>query len=216
MLCSSGKIPLSTPLLFFCPLSCSLTTLYLFIYILSLPLILALNPCGTNKYWGILSWCHLQCTCSYPWAMLTLRAMYGSMVLLQSGAILISVTYVATKGLLDVCGLFCHVKPYWWFFCYCAPCWCKGLMLPCRCHINVHGPCCQQGPCWCQWSVLPLRAIMVSMAYATLMYMVYAASGHHVEVHGTWWYWIQCRCLRSTLSPKTMWKFIICAPADSK
>lgn len=70
----------------------------LFIYILSLPLILDFSPSGTNKSWSVLSWYHLLCTCLISMGHADTRShvwIHGS---------------TAVRGNINVCGLWYHQR----------------------------------------------------------------------------------------------------------
>lgn len=122
--------------------------------------------------------------------------MFGSLVLMQLGAVLMLMAYITTPNHADVHGLCYHQKPHWcpwpvlppkvmWMSVGCAAAWghvdISGLSVVCtaaRHLVDAHG----LGCCWnlywypwsmlswracrCSWPVLSLKAIMVSVAHA--------------------------------------------------
>ena len=96
-------------------------------------------------------------------------------------------------------------------------CWCLWSILLLRAIlgiitkgcVGVHGLCCCLNPYWCPWPVLwPLRAMMVSV--------VCALAEGCVHVCGLYWHQRPCEYPRSTLSPETVRKSMIHAPANGK
>lgn len=77
--------------------------------------------------------------------------------------------------------------------------------------LNVCGLCCILKPYWCPWSMLLLKAMLIWVAWAATWSCVGVCDLGYLQGSCTWGPWPWC-----VLSPETMWKPLIHAPADYK
>lgn len=128
----------------------------------------------------------IQMACAATWGhgdifpILLLRVMSGSMVLLMTESMLMSMAYVTTEG--SLCGLCCCVKP----------CWCVWAILPLGDHADVWDLYYQPRPCSgpglsCHQGL----SMMVSMLRHRdmLISMICSATRDHAEICGMCWCW---------------------------
>lgn len=152
---------------------------------------------------------------------------------------LMSVVQVASQGHVDICVLCCHLSPrckmrfmlllkpcwYLWFMwwpeamCVSVVCVPTGnhdifaVLFATEGHADVYILCCWWGPGWFLWSLLRLEAMWMFV-------VVCAASGDHVEVHGSCNLWRLCWypclvqpgwCSCSMMYPRAVLIFMNCA-----